>query len=79
LTCVGSRHSIQEAIQERRDARNGKSVVAQEANVTAGFGAEIPARLHELSENGAPLKIERVGTLTHPSHAQLVLRASAQH
>jgi pyruvate/2-oxoglutarate/acetoin dehydrogenase E1 component len=41
---------------------NGKVVVAHEANVTGGFDAKIVARLHELSENGAPLKIKRVGT-----------------
>jgi pyruvate/2-oxoglutarate/acetoin dehydrogenase E1 component len=55
-------------------------VVAHEANVTGGFGVEIVARLHELFENGAPLKIKRVGTpnVRIPSHAQLVARASAQ-
>ena len=30
--------------------------------MTGGFDAKIVARLHELSENGAPLKIKRVGT-----------------
>ena len=36
-------------------------MVAHEANVTGGFGAGIVARLHELCENGVPLKIKRVG------------------
>ena len=52
----------EEAIRSAATRANGKVVVAHEANVTGGFGAEIVARLHELSENGAPLKIKRVGT-----------------
>jgi 2-oxoisovalerate dehydrogenase E1 component len=62
LTCVGSRHSMKKPIRSAATRANGKVVVAHEANVTGGFGAEIVARLHELSENGAPLKIKRVGT-----------------
>jgi len=62
LTCVGSRHSNEEAIRSAATRASGKVVVAHEANVTRGFGAEIVARFLELSENGAPLKIKRVGT-----------------
>jgi 2-oxoisovalerate dehydrogenase E1 component len=52
----------EETIRSAATRANGKVVVAHEANVTGGFGAEIVARLHELSENRAPLKIKRVGT-----------------
>ena len=52
----------EEAIRSAATRANGKVVVAHEANVTEGFGAEIVARLHERPENGAPLKIKRVGT-----------------
>ncbi len=52
----------EEAIRSAAARANGKVVVAHEANVTGGFGAEIVARLHELCENGTPLKIKRVGT-----------------
>ena len=52
----------EEAIRSAAIRANGKVAVAHEANVTGGFGAEIVARLHELCENGAPLKIKRVGT-----------------
>ena len=52
----------EETIRSAATRANGKVVVAHEANVTGGFGAKIVARLHELSENGAPLKIKRVGT-----------------
>jgi 2-oxoisovalerate dehydrogenase E1 component len=52
----------EEAIRSAATRANGKVVVAHEANVTGGFGAEIVARLHELCENGAPLRIKRVGT-----------------
>jgi pyruvate/2-oxoglutarate/acetoin dehydrogenase E1 component len=44
LTCVGSRHSNGEAIRSAATRANGKVVVAHEANVTGGFGAEIVAR-----------------------------------
>jgi 2-oxoisovalerate dehydrogenase E1 component len=47
-----------------RDAVNqagGHVVVAHEANVTGGFGAEIVARLHEMMD-GRPLKVRRVAT-----------------
>ena len=37
-------------------------MVAHEANVTGALDAEIAGPLHELCENGAPLKINRVGT-----------------
>ena len=40
----------EEAIRSAATRANGKVVVAHEANVTGGFGAEILARLHELSE-----------------------------
>ena len=52
----------EETIRSAATRANGKVVVAHEANVNGGFGAKIVARLHELSENGAPLKIKRVGT-----------------
>jgi 2-oxoisovalerate dehydrogenase E1 component len=39
----------------------GRIVVAHEANLTGGFGAEIVARLHELME-GSTLKVRRVAT-----------------
>ncbi len=52
----------EEAIRRAATRANGKVVVAHEANVTGGFGVEIVTRLHELSENSAPLKIKRVGT-----------------
>lgn len=40
----------------------GRVVVAHEANVTGGFGAEIVARLHEMLGDRLPLKIKRVGS-----------------
>jgi pyruvate/2-oxoglutarate/acetoin dehydrogenase E1 component len=45
----------EETIRSAATRANGKVVVAHEANVTGGFGAKIVARLHELSENGAPI------------------------
>jgi len=52
----------EEAIRSAATRANGKVVVAHEANVTGGFGAEIVARFLELFENGGPLKVKRVGT-----------------
>ncbi len=40
----------------------GRVVVAHEANLTGGFGAEIVARLHEMLGDRLPLKIRRVGS-----------------
>ena len=40
----------------------GRVVVAHEANLTGGFGAEIVARLHEMLGDRLPLKITRVGS-----------------
>jgi 2-oxoisovalerate dehydrogenase E1 component len=40
----------------------GCVVVAHEANLTGGFGAEIVARLHEMLDDRLPLKIKRVGS-----------------
>jgi 2-oxoisovalerate dehydrogenase E1 component len=40
----------------------GRVVVAHEANLTGGFGAEIVARLHEMLGDRLPLKIKRVGS-----------------
>jgi len=55
-----------------RHAQTAKSMVAQEANVTGALGAEIAGPLHELCENGAPLKTKRLGTPNaHPRHASL--------
>lgn len=52
----------EEAIRSAATRANGKVVVAHEANVTQGLGSEIVARLHERSENGAPLRLKDVGT-----------------
>jgi 2-oxoisovalerate dehydrogenase E1 component len=40
----------------------GRVVVAHEANLTGGFGAEIVARLHEMLDDRLTLKIKRVGS-----------------
>jgi 2-oxoisovalerate dehydrogenase E1 component len=40
----------------------GRVVVAHEANLTGGFGAEIVARLHEMLGDRLPLKVKRVGS-----------------
>ena len=48
------RHVVTEA--------RGRVVVAHEANLTGGFGAEIVARLHEMLGDRLPLKIRRVGS-----------------
>jgi 2-oxoisovalerate dehydrogenase E1 component len=40
----------------------GRVVVAHEANLTGGFGAEIVARIHELLGDEISLKIKRVAT-----------------
>jgi pyruvate/2-oxoglutarate/acetoin dehydrogenase E1 component len=40
----------------------GRVVIAHEANLTGGFGAEIAARLHELCDGGIKLKIKRVAS-----------------
>ena len=40
----------------------GRVVVAHEANLTGGFGAEIVARLHEMLGDQLTLKIKRVGS-----------------
>jgi len=45
-----------------RHAQTAKSMVAHEANVTGALDAEIAGPLHELCENGAPLKTKRLGT-----------------
>ncbi len=53
----------QRALQQALAASSGRVVVAHEANLTGGFGAEIVARLHELSrEMGITLKAARVGS-----------------
>ncbi len=41
---------------------NGRVVVAHEANLTGGFGAEIVARIHEMFDGSLPLKVKRVAT-----------------
>jgi 2-oxoisovalerate dehydrogenase E1 component len=80
LTCVGSRHSNEEAIRSAATRANGKVVVAHEANVTGGFGAEIVARFarairkRRAAKNQTCWHVERA----HPSHDRLVARASAQ-
>ena len=40
----------------------GRVVVAHEANLTGGFGAEIVTRIHEMLDDQLTLKIKRVAT-----------------
>lgn len=51
----------------------GRVVVAHEANLTGGFGAEIVARLHEIMDGELQLKVRRVGTpnIRMPAAAEL--------
>lgn len=50
------------ALREAVIAAGGRVVVAHEANLTGGFGAEIVARLHEMLDGQLALKIKRVAT-----------------
>src|SRR5579863_4623168 len=47
-----------DALRDTVAAADGRVVIAHEANLTGGFGAEIVARLHELLE-GTPLRVRR--------------------
>jgi 2-oxoisovalerate dehydrogenase E1 component len=49
------------ALRDAVSHAGGRVVVAHEANLTGGFGAEIVARLHEMMDD-ASLKIRRVAT-----------------
>jgi 2-oxoisovalerate dehydrogenase E1 component len=49
------------ALRDAVSKAGGRIVVAHEANLTGGFGAEIVARLHEMMD-GKALKIRRVAT-----------------
>jgi pyruvate dehydrogenase E1 component beta subunit len=62
LTCVGSRHSNEEAIRSAATRANGKVVAAHEANVTRGFGAEIVEHFAQAIRKRRAAKIKRVGT-----------------
>lgn len=50
------------ALREAVSKAGGRVVVAHEANLTGGFGAEVVARLHELLEGKVDLKVRRVAT-----------------
>jgi 2-oxoisovalerate dehydrogenase E1 component len=52
----------EDALRQAVTEAGGRVVVAHEANLTGGFGAEIVARLHELLGDRLPLKIKRVGS-----------------
>ncbi len=52
----------EDALRDVAIEAGGRVVVAHEANLTGGFGAEIVARLHELLGDRLPLKIKRVGS-----------------
>jgi 2-oxoisovalerate dehydrogenase E1 component len=51
----------EKALRETAADCGGRVVVAHEANLTGGFGAEIVARLHEMME-GSNLRVRRVAT-----------------
>jgi 2-oxoisovalerate dehydrogenase E1 component len=50
----------EETLRESVAEANGRVVIAHEANLTGGFGAEIVARLHEIFEDSIKLKVKRV-------------------
>jgi 2-oxoisovalerate dehydrogenase E1 component len=50
------------ALMQAVRTAKGRVVVAHEANLTGGFGAEIAARIHELLGDEISLKIRRVAT-----------------
>lgn len=50
------------AIRDAVANAQGRVVVAHEANMTGGFGAELVARLHEFFADTLPLRIRRVAT-----------------
>ncbi len=52
----------EDALRQAVLAAGGRVVVAHEANLTGGFGAEIVARLHEMLGGQMSLKIQRVAT-----------------
>jgi 2-oxoisovalerate dehydrogenase E1 component len=52
----------EDALRDVAIEAGGRVVVAHEANLTGGFGAEIVARLHEMLGNRLSLKIKRVGS-----------------
>jgi 2-oxoisovalerate dehydrogenase E1 component len=52
----------EESLRQVVLAAGGRVVVAHEANLTGGFGAEIVARLHEMLGDRLPLKIKRVAS-----------------
>jgi len=52
----------EDALREVTLDAGGRVVVAHEANLTGGFGAEIVARLHEMLGDRLTLKIKRVGS-----------------
>ncbi|MFL6417482.1 MAG: thiamine pyrophosphate-dependent enzyme [Bryobacteraceae bacterium] len=54
----------------------GRVIVAHEANLTGGFGAEITARLYEMFPDSVPLRVRRVATADLRIPASPVL---AQH
>ena len=50
------------ALMQAVRTAKGRVVIAHEANLTGGFGAEITARIHELLGDEISLKIKRVAT-----------------
>ena len=51
-----------DALKEAVVSSSGRVVIAHEANLTGGFGAEIVARIHELCDETLALRVVRVGT-----------------
>ncbi|HEY0263055.1 MAG TPA: thiamine pyrophosphate-dependent enzyme [Granulicella sp.] len=51
-----------DALRQTTLDAGGRVVVAHEANLTGGFGAEIVARLHEMLDGQVELKVRRVAT-----------------
>jgi 2-oxoisovalerate dehydrogenase E1 component len=52
----------EDAIRQAVKDAGGRVVVAHEANLTGGFGAEVVTRIHEMMDDQLTLKIKRVAT-----------------
>ena len=52
----------EDAIRQAVKDAGGRVVVAHEANLTGGFGAEVVTRIHEMLDDQLSLKIKRVAT-----------------
>ena len=63
-----------EAVADATRTAGGKALVLHEATLTAGFGAEIAARLHEHLEG--PLTVRRLATPDVRMPASAVLQAT---